>query len=135
MFKLRFLGKLSPYGMLFLRMGLGICFIMHGSQKIFGGPEVWKSVGGAMANWGITFYPVIWGFLAAFSEFTGGFLFIIGFLFRPAALMMSITMAVATTMHLKNGDDFGKYSHALELFFVFFGLIFVGPGRVSLDGE
>jgi putative oxidoreductase len=73
--------------------------------------------------------------MAAFAEFGGGMLFILGFLFRPAAILLTINMAVATTMHLKNGDAFGVYSHAGELFFVFLGLIFVGPGRFSIDRE
>ena len=39
------------------------------------------------------------------------------------------------TMHLASGDAFGKYSHALELCVLFFGMLFVGPGRLSIDGE
>jgi putative oxidoreductase len=88
-----------------------------------------------MGLWGITIYPVFWGFMAAFSEFAGGFLFILGFAFRPAAMLLTITMAVATTMHITKGDDFKVWSHAAELGIVFFGLIFVGPGKLSIDRE
>lgn len=135
MLALKFLGKFRDLGLLILRVGIGVSFILHGSQKMFGGPEMWTQLGGAMGNWGMTMYPVFWGFMAAFSEFAGGFLFILGFLFRPAAILLTVTMAVATTMHIKTGDDFKVYSHALELGIVFAGLIFVGPGKFSIDRE
>ena len=73
--------------------------------------------------------------MAAFSEFGGGILFILGFMFRPAAILLTITMAVATTMHITKGDPFAVYSHAAELGFVFLGLVFVGPGKFSIDRE
>jgi putative oxidoreductase len=133
--KLKFFGKISYVGLLIMRMGLGGMFVMHGSTKIFGGPPVWQEVGQAMNYWGVHMYPTIWGFLAAFAEFGGGILFILGFLFRPAAIMLTITMAVASTMHIVKGDPFTVYSHAVELGIVFLGLIFVGPGKLSIDGE
>jgi putative oxidoreductase len=134
MLKLKFLGKFREMGLLIIRLGLGVSFVVHGSAKMFH-PEIWPQLGGAMVNWGVTFAPTFWGFMAAFAEFGGGILFVLGFMFRPAATMMAFTMAVALSMHLANGDDFGKYSHALEVGVVFLGLIFVGPGRLSLDGE
>ena len=73
--------------------------------------------------------------VAAFAEFGGGILFLLGFFFRPAAAMMAFTMLVATTSHLVKGQGFGDYSHALEMGVVFFGMMLVGPGRLSIDGE
>jgi len=135
MLALKFLGRLNHFGLLAMRVGLGLMFIIHGSGKIFGGPEMWAKVGQAISLWGINFFPALWGFMAAFAEFGGGILLILGFLFRPAALLLAITMAVATTMHLSQGDAFGTWSHAAELGIVFLGLLFVGPGKISLDGE
>lgn len=135
MLKLKFLAKFSYGGLLLMRVGLGISFILHGAPKIFGGPEVWARVGAAMGHLGVNFNPSLWGFLAAFAEFGGGILFILGFLFRPAALLLAFTMGVATLMHMRTGDDFKTYSHALELCIVFVGLMFVGPGKLSIDGE
>ncbi len=140
MLTLKFLGRLRESGLFFLRFGLGIMFIVHGSTKIFGGPAMWSQVGSAISLWGITVWPTFWGFMAAFAEFAGGILFILGFFFRPAALMMTITMLVATTMHvhkdgLLNMQSFATYSHAMELAIVFFSLLFVGPGKFSIDGE
>ena len=135
MLALRFLGKFRDFGLLIMRLGLGVSFIVHGSQKMFGGPELWTQIGGAIGNWGMHYYPVFWGFMAAFAEFGGGILFILGFAFRPAAFLLTITMAVATTMHVMKGDGYNVYSHAAELCVVFLGLLFVGPGRFSIDRE
>lgn len=135
MLALKFLGRLRDVGLLILRVGVGVCFVIHGSGKIFGGPVAWTEVGQAIGVWGITQYPIAWGFMAAFSEFAGGIFFVLGFLFRPAAILMAITMAVATSMHLHKGDGFNVYSHALELGLVFVGMIFIGPGKISIDRE
>ncbi len=135
MLSLKFLGKLRDFGLLVMRVGLGVMFILHGSDKMFGGPTKWMELGGAMSLWHVTFWPVFWGFMSAFAEFAGGILLVLGFMFRPTAIMLTINMAVATTMHLHHADTFAVYSHAAELGIVFFGLIFVGPGRFSIDGE
>mgnify|MGYP003351816520 CR=1 FL=1 len=134
MLKLKFLGKFRDFGLLVIRLGIGLAFMMHGSGKMFH-PEHWPMLGSALANWGVTFAPAFWGFMAAFAEFGGGVLMILGFLFRPAMIMMAFNMAVATSFHLHKGDGFDLYSHALEACVVFLGLAFVGPGRYSLDGE
>lgn len=135
MLALKFLGKFKDIGLLLLRLGIGLSFVMHGSGKMFGGPELWGQVGASMTNFGITQYHGVWGFLAAFAEFGGGIMLILGFLTRPAAIMMFLTMVVATVMHVKKGDGFNVYSHALEMGVVFLSLIFVGPGRFSIDKE
>jgi len=44
-------------------------------------------------------------------------------------------MFVATYSHIKGGDSFIIYSHALEMAIVFFALTFSGPGRYALDNE
>ena len=135
MLSMRFLGRLRDFGLFVLRVGIGVAFIVHGSGKMFGGPAMWASLGEAIGVWNVHFFPVFWGFMAAFAEFAGGFLFILGFAFRPAAILLTITMAVAASMHITKGDSFSVYSHAVEMLIVFFSLIFIGPGKLSLDGE
>lgn len=120
-------------GLLLMRLGLGITFIIHGLPKLAGGPEGWTGLGGAMANWGITFAPTFWGFIGSMAEFAGGILLLVGLFFRPACIVLVLTMATATLVHLKNGDPFSTLSHALEMGIVFLGLFFTGPGRYSLD--
>lgn len=127
------LDKYRDIGLLILRIGIGISFMMHGFPKITGGKETWTMLGGSMANVGITFMPEFWGFMAAFSEFFGGLFLLLGLFFRPATILLTITMLIACIMHIKKGDDFNGWSHAFESGVLFFSLFFIGPGTYSID--
>jgi putative oxidoreductase len=127
------LDKYRQIGLLILRLGLGLMFIIHGYPKIIGGPDKWLQLGGVMALIGIKFAPAFWGFMAAFAEFIGGILLIIGFFFRPACALLVFTMIMATIMHLVKGDGLNIASHAIEAGITFFSLILIGPGDFSLD--
>lgn len=127
--------KLRQTGLLLLRVGIGTMFILHGWPKLAGGPEQWQMIGQSMGMFGIGFAPTFWGFMAAFAEGVGGLLLALGFFFRPACFLLLITMLVATTHHALAGDGFGGYSHALEAAILFFSLLFIGPGKYSLDSK
>lgn len=127
--------KLRHFGLLLLRVGIGIMFILHGWPKLAGGPERWEAIGSSMEFFGIGFAPAFWGFMAGFAEAVGGFLLMLGFFFRPACILLLLTMLVATTKHVAAGDGFGGYSHALESAILFFSLLFIGPGKYSLDNK
>lgn len=127
------LGNYKNTGLLIIRIGLGVMMITHGLPKLTGGVERWEAVGGAMGNIGITFFPVFWGFMAAIVETFGGFLLIIGFLFRPSCILLAFTMLIAAISHFSRGDGLGGASHAIEIGFVFIGLMLIGPGKYSID--
>lgn len=128
------LGKYKDIGILVMRVGLGLAFmVLYGYPKLTGGPDMWKAVGGAMNNVGIDYYPVVWGFLAAITEALGGLLILLGLFFRPASLLISCTMLVAGMNHLAAGDGWTGASHSLELMVVFIALVFIGPGKYSVD--
>ncbi|MCJ8211997.1 DoxX family protein [Mucilaginibacter sp. RS28] len=130
-----YLGKLGNYrnfGLLLIRLGLGIMFIYHGFPKLAGGEKTWIMVGSATKYVGITFWPAVWGFLAAVVETFGGFLLIIGWAFRPVCLLILINLIVASIMHLRT-DGLMDASHAIEDAIMFAGLLFVGPGSYSAD--
>ena len=128
-----FLDRYRDQGLLLIRVGLGVMFMLHGWPKISGGPEQWAGLGQATGALGITFAPVFWGFMAAASEFFGGFLLLLGLLTRWALAGLFCVMFVASTMHLTAGDGFTVASHAMKAGTVFLGLILIGPGRFSLD--
>lgn len=130
---LTFLNKYRDAGLLILRLGLGSMFIFHGLPKITGGPAFWAKIGTTMGLFGVHSVPVFWGFMSSFAEFFGGIFLIFGFFFRPITMLMTINMIVALTMHLSHGDNFGIASHAIEDGIVFLSLIFIGPGKYSLD--
>ncbi len=125
--------KYKNTALLLIRIGIGIMFVLHGYPKIIGGVEKWESLGENMKYVGIEFMPVLWGFLAAFAEFVGGIFLILGFAFRPACLFLLITMIVAAIMHIQEGDGIMGASHAIEDGVIFLGLLFLGPGKYSID--
>ena len=121
--------KRRDLGILVLRLTLGAFFIYYGSGKMFN-PAKWSWLGSQMPfmNWD-TLAP-FWGFMAAFSEFFGGILLILGFLTRPACVLMMLTMLVATYYHA----FVDKWSSLPLLYaLLFLVLLLVGPDRFSLD--
>ncbi len=107
--------------------------MLHGYPKLLGGPEKWEAIGGAMKYVGIDFLPAVWGLLAGATETFGGFLILLGLAFRPVCLLLTFTMAIATSMHLNNNEGIMGASQAIEMGVVFLGLAFIGPGTFSVD--
>jgi putative oxidoreductase len=127
------LSKYADIGLLFLRVVFGCMFLFYGTPMLFGGPDKWMQVGQAMGNFGINFTPAFWGFIAGLAEFGGGICLILGLFFRPVCFFLMITMIVASRMHLAKGEGLFGAAHAIEDGVVFLSLIFIGPGKYSLD--
>jgi putative oxidoreductase len=116
----------SPHVLSLLRVASGAAFMAHGTMKwlnfpprSFAQPEVISMTGASGA-----------------IELIGGALIVLGLFTRPAAFICSGMMAVGYFMvhapqsffPVLNGGD-----AALLYCFVFFYLVFAGPGRWSLD--
>jgi len=129
------LDRFRDEGLLLLRLGIGFMFVLHGYPKLLGGPERWEGVGGAMANFGISFAPAFWGLMAALSETFGGLFLALGVFSRPACLVLLSTMIVATLHHLNRGDGIVGASHAIESAILFAALFIIGPGKYRLDSK
>ncbi len=130
---LRKRGIYRNIGLLIIRLGLGIMFILHGYPKMFGGPDTWVEVGSAMQFLGIDFAPMFFGFIAGVAEFFGGIFLLFGLFFTPSLIFLFAVMLVATIQHIGAGDGFVSYSHSIEIAIVFAGLLFIGPGKYSFD--
>lgn len=120
-------------GILILRVGIGLMFVFHGWPKISGGVETWSKLGLAMQHLGLGFAPVFWGFMAAAAEFFGGILIAAGLLTRLTAMVLTFNMFVAVVLKFSTGAGLSGASQALEMGIVFLSLIFIGPGRYSVD--
>ena len=120
-------------GLLIFRLGLGGMFMWHGYPKITGGVEKWAALGKSMEIVGIAFAPAFWGFMSGFAEFCGGLFLAIGFLYRPACILLVSNMLVAFTTQMLSDKGLMKASQSLEDGFSFFAAFFVGPGKYSVD--
>ena len=129
--------QLLDFGLLVMRVILGLIFAAHGSQKLFGwfGGYGIAGTGGFMETLG--FRPgTTFATAAGASEFLGGLLLALGFLgpIGPA-LMISVMIVAMITVHRKN--KFFVATNGIEHPLVFttaaVGLALTGPGRYSLD--
>ena len=129
----------SDGALLFLRLTLGtLCLYVYGWPALAGGVGRWKVMGATMKHIGITFGPTFWGFMAACSESLGCLLLIIGFLFRPSCLVLFLTLlviAVAQIEASRNGifTTFARDPNAIQLALFVLTLMFIGPGKFSVD--
>ena len=116
--------------LLLLRFVAGLAFMFHGWGKIQN-PFGWM---------GDAPVPGLLQFLAALSEFGGGFAWIIGLVVPLASFGILCTMIGAAYMHaLVNGDPFvgpgGSYELALVYLAIAVVFIVLGPGRLSVDAK
>ena len=120
-----------------LRVPVGIIFMAHGAQKLFG----WFGGYGltATGNWmeSIGLAPgILMAFLAGSGEFFGGLFILLGLFTRPAAAVLSITMLVAIfTVHFANGLFMANngYEFGLALLAASVSLMLSGSGKLSAD--
>jgi putative oxidoreductase len=86
---------------------------------------------GTLESFNIPF-PAVGAYLCKVTEFIGGILLVIGFLRRPAALLIAIDMTVATfVVHkgllLRNGMT------TFTLLICCLTIFLIGPDKLSLD--
>lgn len=127
------LGRYQNFGLLVMRIGLGAMMILHGKDKLLGGPDKWAELGEAMGKLHIHFLPAFWGFMCAFAETFGGLFCALGLWFRPVCLLLVINFIVAAVFHYTDIYHIKDASHAIELMCTFFGLMFIGAGAYSVD--
>jgi len=128
------LGKYSDFAPTVLRLMLGLTLVFaHGLPKITA-PERWEREGQAMANLGITFAPVFWGFMAGASETLAGLLFLVGLAVRPSAVLMLFVMFVAALQSVVvRGTLAGGQAHPIDFAAGALALVILGAGAYSLD--
>lgn len=129
------LQKYRDLGLLLVRVFFGLYLALgHGWGKIAGGPEQWAGLGGTMEMFGLGFAPTFWGLMSGVAEFICALLVVLGLVTRPAALLVVLNMAVAATGHITGAIQGGPET-ALLYGVLFFSLIFIGPGKYSLDEQ
>lgn len=132
-----------PWAPLVNRLALGIIFIAHGGQKLFGlwgGAGLSSTIEAFEKNMGI---PPFLTVIAAAAEFFGGLAVLIGLLTRPASIALGTVMLVAIFQaHLPHGffinwELVRGRGHGIEynvaLIAMCVALLLSGPGKLSLD--
>jgi putative oxidoreductase len=124
-------------GLLIIRLVIGILFIGHGAQKLFGwfGGYGLKGTGGWFDSIGMK-PGVRMALLAGLTELVGGILFTLGLLTPLAGIMIAGTMVMAIVkVHAPNGlwSTANGYEYNLTLLVVAIGMVLIGPGQYALD--
>lgn len=127
--RMQFLAKYRETGLLIMRLGLGVLFIILTGPVLLGGHTRWSNFGSGIRNLGLHNHLQIWGFIGALLGCAGGALMIFGLFFRLGVLF---TLAL-TFVHLLGVRDYRAELPAIELFLMLLGLLFVGPGKYSVD--
>ncbi len=123
-----------------LRLALGTIFIAHGAQKVFG---AWSGPGlGRLTSFPAPFpfmRPAwVWMGLAAFSEFIGGVLVLLGLLTRAGAFLIACVILTAMIgVHWRNGFFLSPTAFGIEytvaLIGIVLALLIAGGGQASID--
>ncbi|MGF1736959.1 DoxX family protein [Photobacterium satsumensis] len=127
----------AGFGALALRVPVGIIFIAHGAQKLFGwfGGYGLEGTGQWMASIGLG-PGMLMALLAGSAEFFGGLFILLGLLTRPTAIALAFTMVVAIfSVHFENGLFMSNngYEFGLALLAASVSLAFSGAGKAALD--
>ncbi|KXK71956.1 DoxX family protein [Pseudomonas monteilii] len=124
-------------GLSVIRILVGIIFIAHGAQKLFGmfGGYGLEGTGQWMESIGLA-PGYLMALLSGSAEFFGGLELVIGLLARPAALVLAVTLVVAIlSVHIGNGLFMSNngYEFGLALLAGTVAVLIEGAGRFSLD--
>jgi len=121
-------------GKLILRLALGLLILFHGVSKLMNGID---PILAGVTSAGL---PRDFGYLVYVGEVLAPILIVIGFLTRPAALVIAINMIVAVYLvHTSQFFTLAKTGGwALELqgmyFFTAVAIALLGAGRYSVGG-
>lgn len=122
-------------GRFLVRGVLGVVFIGHGAQKlfgVFGGPGL-TGFAGFLEGLGIPF-PMANAVLAGSVEFFGGLALLAGVGTRVSAALLMVTMTVAVFAVQSRGlsAQNGGMEYPLVLAVLLLGTALIGPGRLSV---
>jgi len=125
--------RTQGWGITVLRVVIGIVFLVHGAQKLFG--FGFDGVAGGFERLGIPL-PLFFAVVVTLVEFLGGAALILGLFTRLVSIPLVVDMLVATVLvHLPNGffSMNGGYEYTLVLIAATVTLTLAGSGEAALD--
>lgn len=119
----------TAVALLVLRFFVGTAFLFHGYGKIV-------DIDAFASEFNL---PLSVAMAAAYTQFVGGLLLIVGFLTPLAGISLGGTMAVAALTLIQRGEPFvNPHGHSWEpasfYLVVSMTVAFLGPGLFSVDG-
>lgn len=130
--RMQWLAKYREGGLLLMRVALGVLFIILTGPVLLSMSR-WSGFGSAIRNLGLSSNFQFWGFLGALAGCLGGVLMIFGLFFRPGILLVLVITIVHTLGALDRTGSYRAALGAIELCLILTGLLFVGPGKFSID--
>lgn len=129
----------AGFGLTVVRILVGIIFVAHGSQKLFGafGGYGLEGTGHYMESLGLT-PGYLMALVSGSAEFFGGLGLVVGLLARPAAVVLAATLVVAIfSVHISHGLFMANngYEFALALLGGVVAVLIEGAGKFSLDRQ
>jgi putative oxidoreductase len=125
------------FGLLILRLVVGLTLAAHGAQKLFGWFGGYGLAGTGQFLEQLGFRPGrVQAALAGTAELMGGLFVAAGFLTpAAAAAIVAVMLVAAVSVHIKKGffATNGGYEYTLVLGGAALALAFTGPGGFSLD--
>ena len=130
-FLLRSKATYVNFGILVLRLALGISMAYHGYLKFLSGAEGLYKVGSMLAPLGVSGSYELLGTFAAFSELLGGTLVALGLFTRLGSLLLVGVLFTATMLYVDAG--FFSWDYPSQMGFTALAIFFMGGGRYSVD--
>jgi len=124
--------RFAKWGMVPLRIVVGLVFLMHGAQKLF-----IFGLGGTsdiMGKLGLPL-PALAAIIVIAVELLGGLAILLGVFTRMAGALLAFEMLIAILVARLNGGFFAPYGYEFELTLLGASLTFAlnGPGGMSLE--
>ncbi len=124
-------------GLLLIRLVIGLSFMAHGAQKLFGwfGGYGIKGTGGWFESMGMKPGALV-ALLAGLAEFGGGLLLALGLLTPVGGILIALTMVIAIVkVHGANGywSTQNGFEYNLAILVIGVALALTGGGQYALD--
>ena len=129
---LQFLSKYRETGLLLIRASIGLTFIILVAPVLWSGQGSWEHFGSAMRHLDFHSHYKFWGFIGAVLACAGGVLMILGLFFRIGVLFV-LAVTLVHLVAIWGEGNFHYRMPALEMAILLVSLLFIGPGKYSVD--
>ncbi|MCJ7772454.1 MAG: DoxX family protein [Desulfobacterales bacterium] len=120
------------FGLLIIRLGLAAVLLMHALPKLIDGAATWAIVGKNVSfiNSGLPLEAL--GLILLILETLSGICLISGYFFRSANIIMTL-IYILFSLNYFNAGYKTLLLYAIGFVAVFFGLVYIGPGRYAVS--